>query len=85
MWAGVTGTATGVLFAGDDDGHVLALDARTGKHLWHYQTGESIYSSPITYAVDGKQYFAIATATAVFSFGLFEPSEGVPVPPMKIQ
>jgi alcohol dehydrogenase (cytochrome c) len=85
MWAGVTGTATGVLFAGDDDGHVLALDARTGKHLWHYQTGESIYGSPITYAVDGKQYFAIATATAVFSFGLFEPSEGVPVPPMKIQ
>jgi hypothetical protein len=39
--------------------------------------GEYLFASPITYAVDGKQYVAIASATAVFSFGLFEPVPSV--------
>jgi alcohol dehydrogenase (cytochrome c) len=85
MWAGLTGTVTGVIFSGDDDGHVIALEAKTGRHLWHYQTGESIYASPITYMVDGKQYVTIASATAIHTFGLFEPVQSVPVPPRKIQ
>jgi hypothetical protein len=34
--------------------------------------GEGLTASPITH---GKQYVAIASATAVFSFGLFEPSK----------
>jgi len=85
MWAGLTGTVTGVLFAGDDDGHLIALDGRTGKHLWHYQTGDNIYASPITYMVDGKQYVAIANATSIVAFGLFEPVKSVPVPPMTIR
>ena len=36
---GVLATAGGVLFASSRDGNVIALDAKTGKHLWHYQTG----------------------------------------------
>ena len=78
-WAGTVSTAGGVVFVGDDDGHLVAVDARSGKHLWHYQMGEGLYASPITYAVDGKQYVAIASATAIFSFGLFEPATTVPV------
>ncbi len=85
MWAGVTGTVTGVLFAGDDDGHLIAIDAKSGKHLWHYQTGDNIYASPVTFMVEGKQYVSIANATSIFTFGLFEPVKSVPVPPMKIQ
>ena len=72
-WAGTVSTAGGVVFFGDDDGHLVAVDARNGRHLWHYQMGEGLTASPITYAVDGKQYVAIASATAIFSFGLFEP------------
>jgi hypothetical protein len=29
-----------------------------------------ITASPITYAVDGKQYFAIASNSNIFAFGL---------------
>lgn len=85
MWAGIIGTATGVIFSGDDDGHLIALDAKTGKHLWHYQTGEQMYASPITYMVDGKQYVSIASATAIHTFGLFEPVVSVPVAPRRIE
>jgi alcohol dehydrogenase (cytochrome c) len=46
------------------------MDARTGKSLWHFNTGDFITASPITYMQDGKQYFAIAAGTNIFSFGL---------------
>jgi alcohol dehydrogenase (cytochrome c) len=73
------------VFVGDDDGHLLALDARTGKHLWHFNMGELLTASPVTYEVDGKQHVAIVSATAVFSFGLFEPSPSVPLVKIKVQ
>jgi alcohol dehydrogenase (cytochrome c) len=75
MWSGTVSTAGGVVFTGDDDGHLVALDAKTGKHLWHFYMGEGLTASPITYEVNGKQYVAIASATAIFSFGLFEPAQ----------
>jgi alcohol dehydrogenase (cytochrome c) len=78
MWAGTVSTAGGVVFFGDDDGHLVAVDAKDGRHLWHFQMGETLTASPITYAVDGKQYVAIASGTAIFSFGLFEPARSVP-------
>jgi alcohol dehydrogenase (cytochrome c) len=66
-----------VVFFADDDGHLVALDGRDGRHLWHFQMGERLSASPITYAVGGKQYVAVASATAIFSFGLFEPIDTV--------
>jgi outer membrane protein assembly factor BamB len=80
MWTGTVSTAGGVIFSGDDDGHLVALDAKSGKNLWHFNLGEMLTASPIVYSVDGKQYVAIASATAVFSFGLFEPIIGVEPP-----
>ncbi|MBI3210554.1 MAG: PQQ-binding-like beta-propeller repeat protein [Candidatus Solibacter usitatus] len=79
-WSGTVSTAGGVVFFGDDDGHMVGVDARSGKHLWHYQMGEGLTASPITYAVDGKQYVAIASATAIFAFGLHEPVQSVAPP-----
>ena len=32
-------TASGLVFAGDGDGNIMAFDSRTGKNLWHYQLG----------------------------------------------
>jgi len=29
--------------------------------LWQFQTGSGIHSNPVTYAVNGKQYVAVAT------------------------
>ncbi len=83
-WPGTVSTAGGVIFSADDDGHLLALDARNGKVLWRYQLGEVIAASPITYAVDGKQYVSIASATAIWSFGLFEAQPPMSPPPVKV-
>ncbi len=85
MWSGTVSTAGGVVITGDDDGHLVALDAKSGKHLWHFNMGELLTASPITYEVDGKQYVAIASATAIFSFGLFEPMRPIPMPKITMQ
>ncbi|MFN0169586.1 MAG: PQQ-dependent dehydrogenase, methanol/ethanol family [Bryobacteraceae bacterium] len=68
--AGVLSTASGVVFGASGDGYVFALDARTGKELWHYQTGAQIRNSPVAYSVDGKQYIAIGSDAALFTFAL---------------
>ena len=51
-------------------GQFTALDSRTGKVLWHFNTGDVITDSPISYSVDGKQYVAIISSSNVFAFGL---------------
>jgi alcohol dehydrogenase (cytochrome c) len=74
MWAGTVSTAGGLVFTGDDDGNLVALDSRTGTDLWHFSTGQTLYASPITFEVDGKQYVTIAGEADIFTFGLFEPA-----------
>ena len=54
------------------EGNFIALEARSGKPLWHFQAGNEIPSSPISYAVDGKQYVAVSSAGVLFSFALPE-------------
>ena len=70
---GLLSTAGGILFAPEQYGQVSVLDARNGKRLWHLNTGDFITASPITYMVDGKQYFAVASGTNIFAFGLGVP------------
>jgi len=67
---GVMTTGTGLLFFGDDAQSFEAVDAQTGKPLWHFNTGQNMHASPMSYAVKGKQYVAIAAGSDVFSFGL---------------
>ena len=84
-WAGTVSTAGGVIFFGDDDGQLVAVDAKAGKHLWHYQMGEGLNASPISYAVGGKQFVAIASQTAIFSFGLHTPQQPVALPRIEVK
>jgi len=69
-WGGIMTTAGGLVFFGDDAGALEAVDARTGKMLWHFNTGQTMRASPMTYAIDGVQYVAIAAGSDVFSFAL---------------
>jgi alcohol dehydrogenase (cytochrome c) len=69
-WSGVLSTAGGLVFTGDAEGNFMALEATSGKVLWHFQCGASVYSSPMSFAVDGKQYVAIAAGSALFTFAL---------------
>ncbi|MEZ5354793.1 MAG: PQQ-binding-like beta-propeller repeat protein [Bryobacteraceae bacterium] len=72
MWAGAVSTAGGVVFTGDDSGNLAAIDSKTGQDLWHFATGHTLYASPVTYEVNGKQYVTIAAESDVFTFALFD-------------
>jgi alcohol dehydrogenase (cytochrome c) len=69
-WGGTLATAGGVLFFGDDANSLEAVEATTGHALWHFNTGQKISASPMSYAVDGVQYVAICAGSDVFSFAL---------------
>jgi len=69
-WAGVLSTAGGLVFSGSNEGNFYALDAKTGKALWQFQTGGLIRSGPMSFGVDGKQRVAVAGGRAIFVFGL---------------
>jgi PQQ-dependent dehydrogenase (methanol/ethanol family) len=73
--AGVLSTAGGVLFAGSQEGNLIALDTRTGRFLWKFQVGAPINSSPMSYAIDGQQYIALSAGKVLYSFAL--PEEGL--------
>jgi alcohol dehydrogenase (cytochrome c) len=70
--AGVLSTAGNVVFAATGEGNLIALDSGTGALLWHYSAGATMAASPISYAVDGKQYVAIQAGGVLYSFGLPE-------------
>ena len=44
--------------------------ARTGALLWKASVGGQINAGAMSYAVNGKQYVAIAAGNAVFSYAL---------------
>ena len=69
-WAGVMSTAGGVVFAGTEDGYFKALDAGTGKEVWHINLGGRVIASPMSFAVGGEQRVAIAAGSGLFVFGL---------------
>jgi alcohol dehydrogenase (cytochrome c) len=68
--AGTMTTAGGLVFFGDDAQSFEAVDGRTGKPLWHFNTGQFIHASPMSYAINQKQYVAIAAGSDIFSFAL---------------
>ena len=70
--AGVMATAGGVVFAGTREGNLIALESKSGKLLWRFQTGGTIASAPISYAIDGKQFVALAAGGVLYSFALPE-------------
>ncbi len=70
---GALSTAGGVVFAGESDGNFIALDGRTGQDLWHVQLGAAIYSTAITYRLDGRQYVVIPAGSALFAFAVTQP------------
>ena len=69
--AGVMSTASGLVFTGDQEGNFIAFDSATGKELWHYQTGTSIWgAAPMTFMQDGRQFVLVASGSVLFAFAL---------------
>ena len=71
--AGVMSTASGLVFAGDQDGYFNAFDGRSGKLLWRYRTGAPIHgAAATTYVLDGRQYVLIPSGNTLVAFALPE-------------
>jgi PQQ-dependent dehydrogenase (methanol/ethanol family) len=71
-YGGALSTAGGVVFYSESSGGFAALDAKTGRTLWHFETGQEPKASPMTYMVNGRQYVAIASGSSVLAFALPE-------------
>jgi alcohol dehydrogenase (cytochrome c) len=69
VMGGLLSTATGLIFGGDDS-HFVGLDSRTGKELWHFNTGVGIAAAPITYLADGHQQVTLVAGMTVLTFSL---------------
>ena len=69
LGSGLMVTAAGLIFYGTDDGFVAA-DAHNGKRLWQFNTNQNWRAGPMTYAVDGNQYIAVAAGSNVLAFSL---------------
>jgi alcohol dehydrogenase (cytochrome c) len=69
-FGGALSTAGNIVFGGDSDGNFIVLNAATGKHIWHVQLGGAIYSTAMTFELDGKQIVLIPAGTGLFAFAL---------------
>ncbi len=63
MLAAVTTTSADLVFTGELTGDFLALDAKTGKVLHRFNTGGAMNGGVVTYAINGKQYVAVASGS----------------------
>ncbi len=71
--SGLLTTASGLIFSGDSDGNLLALDSRSGELLWRYQMGSPMHgTSPITYMLDGRQHVLVPAGTTLTAWALPE-------------
>jgi len=59
-----------LVFTGDAEGNFVAINALTGMPLWHFQMGGAVYAPPMAFAIDGKEYVAIAAGSALYAFAL---------------
>jgi len=64
---GTLATAGGLVFSGEEDGHLDAHDAATGETLWRFQCGAGISGPAMTYAIDGRQYLAVASGGSSYT------------------
>ena len=57
-------------FFGEDSGAFAALDAHSGKPLWHFQANQDWKASPMTCMVGGRQFVAIASGMGFWACAL---------------
>ncbi len=71
--SGVLTTAGGLAFAATFDRVFHAYDSATGREVWHSRLNDVSSSSPISFAVHGKQYIALVVGAGGFHSRSFAP------------
>jgi acido-empty-quinoprotein group A len=67
---GILTTAGHLLFTADSSGTLVALDAASGKTLWHMYPGGSFNTGPMTYELDERQFVVYPVDGVVYGFAL---------------
>ncbi len=67
--SGMLSTEGGLVFTGRMTGEFEALDEKTGKLLWKFQTGSGVNAPPVTYTYKGRQYITVLSGLAGDSRG----------------
>ncbi|MEM6572940.1 MAG: PQQ-dependent dehydrogenase, methanol/ethanol family [Pseudomonadota bacterium] len=76
IWnGGVLSTAGGLVFYGTAAGELLVLDDRNGETLNTIPLGTGVIAPPITYAIDGVQYVALAAGWGGPAFNTMQGTE----------
>lgn len=69
--AGLLTTASNLIFSGDNEANVMALDSSNGKLLWRQQLGANMHgTSPTTFLLDGRQFVVIPAGTTLTAWAL---------------
>ena len=63
LWGGVLATAGDQVLNGTPECFLKAVDARTGKEMWKFQTGSGVVAPPITWQEGGTQYVAVVSGS----------------------
>jgi alcohol dehydrogenase (cytochrome c) len=59
-----------LVFTGDLNGEVVALDLTSGTVLWHNSTGAALGGGVISYQVEGHQQIAVAAGMSALNWPL---------------
>jgi len=82
VWSGALATAGDIVFYGTLEGHLKAVDAKTGEELYKFKTPSGIIGNVMTYKHKGKQYVGILSgiggwAGIGLAAGLTNPNDGL--------
>jgi alcohol dehydrogenase (cytochrome c) len=61
---GVLVTNNGLMFTSDTRGRVYAFETKTGRELWHDDTGSAIVAPISAYSVNGNEYLVVEAGEA---------------------
>ena len=68
--SGILTTAGGCSLRATVGGDLMALDAATGKTLWHVYPGGNLTGAPMTYELGGRQYVITAVDSVLYAWAL---------------
>jgi len=63
MLDGALVTGGGLVFIGEPEGNLIAMDESSGETVWSGKTASGLNASPMTYSIGGKQYISILSGT----------------------
>lgn len=70
MFGGALATESDLVFFGDMQGYLNAVDARTGEVVWREKAGKGHLGPPISFQVDGHQRIAVTSRDGLSVYGL---------------